>query len=219
MKTNGKKNLITGSVLIALFILWTALIQIVDVRPVGQNETDIGFATFNCWFHHLTGVNMTLYTITDWMGLVPLFICLVFASVGIMQLVARRSLFKVDHDILILGAYYTAVIFCYAIFEIIPINYRPILINGVLEASYPSSTTLLVLGVMPTLMEQMNRRLKKGIMKSMIRIFVLCFSGFMVIGRLICGVHWFTDIIGSVLLCSGLFHIYKVAVWLCYKEK
>jgi len=215
MKTKGKKRLVTGGILIALFVLWTALIQIIDVQPVGQNGTDIGFATFNCWFHKLTGVNMVIYTITDWMGLVPLFVCMIFASVGAIQLLKRRSFFKVDADILILGVYYITVIFCYVLFEIIPINYRPILINGVLEVSYPSSTTLLVMGVMPTLMEQVNRRWKKGVTKYMIQIFVIGFSAFMVFGRMLCGVHWFTDIVGSVLLCAGLFTIYKAAVLRC----
>lgn len=154
MKKNGKKNLLFGVILLATFVIWTALIQIVDVQPLGQNGTNIGFATFNCWFHRLTGVHMTLYTITDWMGLVPIVVCLIFAGIGLVQLIKRRSLFKVDSDIIILGVYYGIVILAYSIFEIIPINYRPILIEGVMEASYPSSTTLLILCVMPTLIEQ-----------------------------------------------------------------
>lgn len=218
MKMKVKKNLIAGIVLLAMFLFWTVLIQIIDVRPVGQNGTDIGFAGFNCWFHELTGVNMTLYTITDWMGLVPLLVCLVFAGVGFVQLIIRRSLFNVDHDILILGVHYIVVMVCYFLFEMVPINYRPILINGVLEASYPSSTTLLVMGVMPTLLEQVNRRWKAGTMKSAIQISVLGFTAFVVIARLICGVHWFTDIVGSVLLCAGLFLLYKAAVLCCKKN-
>ena len=154
MKKNGKKNLLFGVILLATFVIWTALIQIVDVQPLGQNGTNIGFATFNCWFHRLTGVHMTLYTITDWMGLVPIVVCLIFAGIGLVQLIKRRRLFKVDSDIIILGVYYSIVILAYSIFEIIPINYRPILIEGVMEASYPSSTTLLILCVMPTLIEQ-----------------------------------------------------------------
>ena len=219
MKTNEKKKWMTGTMLIIMFLIWTALIQIVDVQAVGQNGTDIGFAAFNCWFHKLTGVNMCLYTITDWMGLVPLLVCMFFACVGFVQLVTRRSLFKVDADILILGVYYMAVIFCYVFFEMVPINYRPILINGVLEASYPSSTTLLVMGVMPTLIELVNRRLKNGMMKRILQIFVVSFSAFMVFGRLICGVHWFTDIFGALLLCAGLFQIYQGAVLLCHKKE
>ena len=124
-----------------------------------------------------------------------------------------------DCDIILLGVYYIIVIFGYLFFEMIPINYRPILIEGFLEASYPSSTTLLVLCVMPTLTEQMNRRSENAAVKRIIKVFVVCFSIFMVLGRLLSGVHWFTDIVGSVMLSVGLFCIYKAVVLLCYKGK
>jgi undecaprenyl-diphosphatase len=190
----------------------------IDVQPVGQNGTEIGFAVFNVGFHEMTGVNMTLYTITDWLGLVPIFICMIFGGVGFIQLIKRKSLFKVDKDIIILGIYYIIVIMAYLIFEMIPINYRPIPIEGVMEASYPSSTTLLVLSVMPTLVEQAGRRLSDDPIKKLITIFVVLFSLFMVIGRLISGVHWFTDIVGSVLLSIGLYYLYKGCVLSCRKE-
>ena len=179
---------------------------------------NIGFATFNCWFHRLTDVHMTIYTITDWLGLVPLVVCLIFAGVGLIQMIKRKSLCKVDVDIIILGVYYVGVILAYSIFEIIPINYRPILIEGVMEASYPSSTTLLVLCVMPTLIEQIQRRLSSVVAKRIITIVAIVFSVFMVIGRLISGVHWFTDIVGGVLLSAGLFNTYKAAVMLSIKK-
>ena len=207
-----KRNLLAGAGLIGAFALWTVLIQRVDVQVVGQNGTKIGFADFNEWFHQLTGVHMTLYTITDWLGLVPIFICLCFGVLGLVQLIKRRSLLSVDPDILLLGIYYVLVIACYLIFEMIPINYRPVLIEGRLEASYPSSTTLLVLSVMPTLMFQANRRVSNAMIRKAVAVFVIAFSAFMVIGRLISGVHWATDIIGSVLLSAGLYMLYRSAV-------
>ena len=219
MKKNGKQVLFLGGIFIIAFAIWTALIQMVDVQPLGQNATNIGFATFNCWFHRLTNVNMTIYTITDWMGLVPVVICLIFAGIGLVQLIKRRSLFRVDADIMILGVYFVIVFLAYAIFEMIPINYRPILIEGSMEASYPSSTTLLVLSVMPVLIEQIQRRFSGIGVKRIITIAAIAFSVFMVTGRLISGVHWFTDIVGGVLLSAGLFKLYKAAVMLALKEK
>ena len=204
-----KRNLLAGVGLIGAFALWTVLIQYVDVQAVGQNGTKIGFADFNVWFHRLTGVHMTIYTITDWLGLAPIFICLCFGALGFVQLVKRRSLLKVDPDILLLGIYYVLVIACYLIFEMIPVNYRPVLIEGRLEASYPSSTTLLVLSVMPTLKYQSDRRIANPMTLKAIVLFVFAFSSFMVMGRLISGVHWATDIIGSVFLSSGLFMVYR----------
>lgn len=209
MKENGKRRLFAGCGWLIVFAVWTALIQIVDVEPVGVKETDIGFATINCWFHQLTGVNMQLYIITDWMGLVPVFICMAFAGVGLGQLVKRRSLFKVDADIIVLGIYYAVVIFSYVLFEMIPINYRPILIDGVMESSYPSSTTLLVLSVMSTLAEQACRRIDRPVLCKTIVVLTMVFSVFMVAGRIFSGVHWITDIIGGVFLSIGLFNLYK----------
>ena len=209
MNRNTKCCLWTGISLLTAFLLWTLLITRVDVQAIGPKGTVVGFATFNLWFHNLTGVHMTLYTITDWLGLVPIVVCLCFAALGAVQLVKRRSLFKVDRDIILLGVYYILVIFCYLFFEMVPINYRPILINGVLEASYPSSTTLLVLSVMPTLKFQIDRRIDKPFARNVTTVFVIAFSMFMVIGRLIAGVHWATDIIGAVLLSFGLFLLYQ----------
>ena len=219
MKENGKRILFLGSIFIVVFIIWTLVIQKVDVQPIGVKGTNIGFATINCWFHKLTGVNMVLYFITDWLGLIPIFVCMIFGGVGAVQLIDRRSLFKVDYDIIILGIYYIIVILGYLIFEMMPINYRPILIEGVMEASYPSSTTLLVLCVMPTLVEQASRRLSNITVKRVVKVLVICFSTFMVLGRLISGVHWITDIIGSIMLSVGLFCIYKAVVLLSYKKQ
>ena len=214
-----KRNLLKGAGLIGAFSLWTVLIQWVDVQAVGQNGTKIGFADFNVWFHQLTGVHMTIYTITDWLGLVPIFIASSFGVLGLVQLIKRRSLLRVDPDILLLGAYYVLVIACYLIFEMIPINYRPVLIEGRMEASYPSSTTLLVLSVMPTLMFQENRRVSNAMIRKAVAVSVIAFSAFMVIGRLISGVHWATDIIGSVLLSAGLYMLYRSVVLYTYRSK
>lgn len=218
MKKNGKRYLLTGSGAITAFALWTALLQMIDVQPLGQKGTNIGFATMNLWFHRQTGVHMALYTITDWLGLVPIFVCFIFGITGLIQLIRRKRFLKVDYDILVLGIYYIIVILCYLIFEMIPINYRPVLIDGFLETSYPSSTTLLVLCVMPTLTEQLNRRIKNVPVKKAVTLITAGFSLFMVMGRLVSGVHWLTDIIGSILLGTGLFSLYKATITLKIKE-
>ncbi len=212
MRMNGKRNLLTGLFWLITFAIWTILIQRIDVQPIGQLESEIGFADLNCWFHDMTGVHMGLYVLTDWLGLVPVFVCLFFAGIGFVQLMKRKHFFKVDYDMIVLGIYYCIVIGCYLIFEWYPINYRPVLIEGRLEASYPSSTTLLVLCVMPTLVEQLNRRLENAAAKKAVRIMAEVFSAGMVAGRLFSGVHWFTDIVGAILFSAGLFCIYKGAV-------
>ena len=111
MKTNRKKTIILGALLIGAFSIWTILIQTIDVQAIGVNETNIGFATFNSWFHSLTGVNMTLYIITDWLGVVPAFIGMYFGLMGLVQWIQRRNILKVDFDIIILGVYYYNIIY------------------------------------------------------------------------------------------------------------
>ena len=110
MKKDGRKLLIAGLIMMAAFVIWTMLIQTVDVRPVGQNGTNIGFSAMNLAFHRLTGVHMLIYNVTDWLGLVPVAVCMVFGVMGLIQLVKRKNLFKVDGDILLLGVYYILVI-------------------------------------------------------------------------------------------------------------
>ena len=213
-----KKIVSAGILLLAAFAVWTFLIQTVDVQQIGPRQSAVGFATVNGWFHRLTNVHWMLYTLTDWLGLVPIVVCLLFACVGFAQLVQRRSLLKVDLDILLLGVYYVLVIFAYLLFEMIPLNYRPVLIEGILEASYPSSTTLLVLSVMPTLHFQAERRLKNSKLRHGIKVLTVLFSVFMVVGRLLSGVHWLTDIVGAILLSGGLFLLYKASVLRFCKE-
>ena len=198
--------------LLTAFVFWTYLVLIVDVQQAGETGTEVGFASINTWFHEWTGVSLKLYAITDWLGLVPVGICLIFGMIGLLQLIKRKGLRNVDADLILLGIYYVVVIFGYLIFEMIPINYRPIFIEGRMEASYPSSTTLLVLSVMPTLLFQVNRRVGNQNVRKIFKVMTMMFSIFMVGGRLFSGVHWLTDIIGSVLLSAGLFYSYEKAV-------
>lgn len=185
MKRNGKKFLVFGIGLVIAFAIWTVLIKTVDVKPVGQNGSSIGFAWLNTKFFAATGVHMTLYTVTDWLGIVPVCACAAFAIIGFCQMIKRKSLLKVDSDIILLGVYYAAVMFFYLIFEMFPVNYRPVLIDGVAEASYPSSTTLLVLSVMPTLSFEAKRRIRNAAAANVIVYLTAAFSAFTVIGRLV----------------------------------
>lgn len=189
---------------LAAFVLWTVAVSFFDVRAIGASGTRVGFATLNGAFHRLTGVHMSLYTLTDLLSLIPLgFVC-AFALLGLSQLIRRKSLLRVDRSLIILGIFYIAVAALFLFFEKCIINYRPILIDGNLEASYPSSTTLLVLTVMPSAIMQLQDRMKNGIFKSFVLVALTAFTVFMVVARLISGVHWLTDIVGGVLLSAAL---------------
>ena len=209
MKKEKIKDLYYALIFISSFVLWTVLVKRVDLAPIGPNGSVVGFSHINKWFHNLTGVNMWLYHVTDWLGLVPVFISFSFAVLGLIQWIKCKNILKVDFSILMLGAFYIVTFAAYLLFEMHPINYRPVLINGYLEASYPSSTTLLVLCVMPTAVMQINCRIKNQAFRKIPSSVLSVFSGFMVIGRLVSGVHWITDIIGSMLFSAGLVLIYR----------
>lgn len=204
-----RKNLYIAVCLLVAFTLWTVLVQFVNVQPIGPNGSKVGFATVNTFVGELIGVHMTLYIITDWLGLVPLILALGFAGLGLAQWMKRKDIRKVDYSILVLGGFYIVVMAVYFLFEVVVINYRPVLIEGFLEASYPSSTTMLVLCVMPTAAMQFNSRIKHMTLRNIIAASIMAFTVFMVIGRLLSGVHWFSDIIGGILLSTGLIQLYK----------
>ena len=208
MEKKNKKRLVLGAGLVVAFVLWTVLVCFVEVRTIGPEGSSVGFATLNGFVHELTGVNWLLYTVTDWLGLVPIAAALGFAILGLVQLIKRKSLWKVDHSILALGVFYIVVMAAYLVFEIVVINYRPTLIEGYLEASYPSSTTMLVMCVMPTAAMQLNARIKNTVFRRCVIITIIVFIAFMVIGRFLSGVHWITDIIGGALFSAGVVTTY-----------
>ena len=204
-----KRNTFLLSItLFAAFVLWTAAVQHLDVRCIGPNGSAVGFAALNGAFHNFTGVHMTLYTVTDWLGLVPVAFGFAFAILGLVQWIRRRSILRVDFSILVLGGFYLAVLAAYLLFESYAVNYRPVLIGGFLEASYPSSTTLLVLCVMGTALRQLHSRIQNRKFRTALSLLIRIFIAFLVVGRLLSGVHWLTDIIGGILLSAALLVLY-----------
>lgn len=212
MKNKNIKKLYLAVIGTLGFILWTVLVKTIDLEPIGPNGSFVGFSAINRWFHNLTGVNMVLYTVTDWLGLVPVAVSFGFAILGLCQWVKRKYILAVDFSILALGVFYILTFAAYLLFEMYPINYRPLLIGGYLEASYPSSTTLLVLCVMPSAVMQFKARIKKKNISTAISIIAYTFSAFMVIGRVLSGVHWITDIIGSLLISISLLLAYDFVI-------
>lgn len=209
MKKEKLKNLYASLISTFAFILWTMALYFIDVKSIGPQNSKVGFATINSFVHNLTGTNMTLYTATDWLGLIPIAVMLGFALLGLAQWIKRKNLKLVDYSIFVLGGFYIAVMAVYILFEFLAVNYRPVLIEGFLEASYPSSTTMLVLCVMPTAIMQFNSRIKSSDLKKFLSVAITVFIIFMVVGRLISGVHWLSDIIGGMLISAGLVFMYR----------
>lgn len=198
-----KKNIITSITMIILAVIYTILVKIIDVAPIGPNNSEVGFSKINGFFHNLLGSNMTIYKITEILGIIPLLMAGIYAIIGLVELIKRKSLNKVDYEIYALAGLYVVVLGLYVFFEKCIINYRPILIDGVLEASYPSSHTLMALCICGSSIIVNKRIFHKKIfnLENKLSIFLMIT---IILGRFISGVHWFSDIIGAIFISLAL---------------
>ena len=202
------KKLTAGAVLLVLFLILIVLIKTVDVQPVGPENSQIGLAAINTSFHNLTGLQMTLYKVTQVTGYLAILSVVIFGLWGVWQLIQRKSIARMDKDILLLGGLYAALAVCYLFFEKCIINYRPVILDEGLEASFPSSHTMLAMCLMLAAMEQVRRRLKDQPLGRILSMVCAVLLAVTVIGRLLSGVHWLTDILGGLLLGGALYLFY-----------
>lgn len=202
----NKKNILICVLLVLISIIYTLLVKYVDTSIIGPNGSVVGFSSLNSFVFNLTGNNMTLYKITEILGIIPILIALMYAIIGLIQVIDRKSL-KVDKELIALGILYIIVILLYVFFEKCIINYRPVLIDGILEASYPSSHTLLSICICGSAL-LINKYLfnNKKIYKY-INIISIISMVLIVLGRLLSGVHWASDIIGSIIISITLLKI------------
>lgn len=207
----NKKNICLSIVLTITSIIYIFLVKNIDVKAIGPKNSSVGFSSINGFFKDLLGSNMTIYKITEVLGIFALLIVGIYGLVGIVQLIKRKSLFKVDKKIIVLGCLYAVVLGMYVLFEKVVINYRPVLIDKVLEASFPSSHTMLAVCVCMSaiIMNKDYIKNKKYLKYTNICIFILMLL--IVLGRFISGVHWFSDIVGGLLISATLLSYFDIA--------
>ena len=205
-----KRKIITAYVSGLLFAMLIILVRFVDVQEIGPEGTRIGLSSLNRFVFETLGVHMIWYEITDWLGIAAIFTAFLFAAAGLVQWIRRRSLWKVDREILALGGLYLIVIGLYALFELVIVYYRPIIMPGSAhpEASFPSSHTMLVCIIMGSAIQLLGKYVKSISLRTVLQIICAVVIGVTVIGRLISGVHWFTDILGGILISVTLLNLY-----------
>ncbi|MEG0284231.1 MAG: phosphatase PAP2 family protein [Erysipelotrichales bacterium] len=213
MQEKAKTHFITGGILLLLFIVFTIVVKNIDVQPIGPQGSSIGLAGINEFFFNLFGEHPFWYKVTDILGKLSMLVAGLFGIFGIVQLIKRKSFFKVDKDIITLAIFYIVILNFYLLFEIVIINYRPVLLDGQLEASYPSSHTMIILCIMYSVLVQAKLRIKDTTKLSIVRIIVILIIVVTIIGRFISGVHWFSDILGGLILGLSLCYMYSGSVY------
>lgn len=209
-----KTKVLASGVCTILFLLLIVLVRTVDVAAIGADGTSIGLSYINGAVHTLFGVSTFWYDVTTILGVVALFVVPVFGLLGLYQLIQRKNLFAVDKEILALGGLYVVMAVVYVFFEKVIVNYRPILMPDAVEAeaSFPSSHTMLICVIMGSAAMLLKKYIQNETLRFVLGMICNIIMAVTVIGRLICGVHWFTDILGGVLISAVLLFLYSAAV-------
>ncbi len=206
----NKKNIIIAIVLTVISVVYTMLVKNVDVREIGPNNSSVGFGAVNESFKNLIGSSNAIYKISELLGYVILLLVIIYGCIGLYQLIKRKNILKVDREIIILGCFYVLMMVVYIFFEKCSINYRPILIDGELEASYPSSHTILSLCVGLSSLIVSQKYFNKKYIKT-INIITIVLMSLVLLTRIISGVHWISDIIGGIIISLTLLSYFKLA--------
>lgn len=207
-----RNDFIMAGVVLLISIIFTILVSTVDVQPSGISGTNLGFSTINHSVFDSIGTNDAIYLATEILGYIFIIPAAFFAVLGIIQLIKRKNLKKVDLHFYALLGLYIAVAATYVFFELVAVNYRPILIDGKAEASYPSSHTMLAITVLLSSFLMICRLVKNRTIKFVaLGVTAVC-SVAMAILRLYSGVHWATDIIGGILISVSLVLIFNAVL-------
>ncbi len=208
------KKMLSAGITAALFVLLLILVRTVNVAAIGPEGTKIGLSDLNRRVSEMIGVNMTWYKVTEITGLIAIATAGIFALTGAVQLVRRRSLMKVDREILAAGGLYAVVLGLYVLFEAVIVNYRPIIMEGDthVEASFPSSHTMLICAVMGSAAMLLPKYIKNTGLCRLLQVICGILIAVTVIGRLLSGVHWLTDILGGVLISVTLLLLFAGAL-------
>lgn len=198
------RRFMTAFYTLVLFIVWTVLVKVVDTAPIGPMETVVGFSSINGAVHEALGTSDLWYRASEILGYLAILLCGVFAIIGLVQLIQRKSLAKVDKRLIAAGVIYVCVIIAYILFDKVVVNYRPVIMPGETapEPSYPSTHAMLGCvgyGVGAILLPDY---LKNPTVSGLVRPLCWILAVLTAVTRLLSGVHWLTDIIGGIILSA-----------------
>ena len=202
-----------------IVVLYIIILKTIDVAPIGPNNTNVGLSHINNWFLQTIGNNDACYKITKYLGILPFLLVGYYGFIGLKQLINKKSINKVDKELLLLGIFYILVGATYIFFEKVIINYRPVLMDGELEASFPSSHTMLAICVCASSLLISKYYIKNENIRKIIDIVTWIVMIILVVGRALSGVHWITDIIGGILVSAFLISLFYSSINTVIKNK
>ena len=136
-----------------------------------------------------------------------------FALAGLTQLIKRKSLKKVDSEILAMIPSLVLMVAIYFVFEKVWIlNYRPVMVNGVAEPSFPSTHTLVAVTVLGMIMLALPKYIKEKKTRTLIDVALLIVMAVMAFSRVASGMHWATDVLGGIVFGIDLVLVYGGAL-------
>lgn len=202
LKLQDKRS--TAVLFTALSLIYTLMVKFINVEAIGPQESSVGFAFINGPVAKALEVSLSWYEVSEVLGYLALGLAALMGVIGLWQWISRKSLLKVDPEILALGILYACTIALYVLFDKVAVNYRPVLENGILEPSYPSSHTMLSLVVFGSALFLIRRYFYRGGVRRTLWIFALALLLLTIVSRLLSGFHWLTDIIGGILVAAML---------------
>jgi undecaprenyl-diphosphatase len=205
-KKDLQGKIISSATNFFVFLCMIFWVKFLDVAAIGPENTSIGFSTINWWLHNLTGVNMTWYKVSNITGYLAIAFALAVWIIAIIQLIKRKSFAKIDKEIAWASILYIVLALVYFFFKVVVINYRPIIMPGDLhvEGSFPSSHTLFAWTIYTSLIFLIKKYVTKKNLKVILEILVWLIIAVTLVGRILSGAHWGTDILGGILIGNAL---------------
>lgn len=206
-----KKTCITMACLfMGLYIVLLVMLYSVDVTFEGVNGSRIGLSGINIPIRDAIGTNMIFYNISKYVGALGIALVGVLAVWFLVRIIREKSLKALTRKEYELGVLYLLTCVLYVVFSKIVINYRPIIKwdeEGP-ESSFPSTHAMIAVVIFGSFCCIAGNYIKNEKLCKLIRILCVILAVLVIVGRMLSGVHWFTDIVGGVLVALSLVFAY-----------
>lgn len=185
---------ILGASFLFLFILLIILLCF-DKAVIAENGYEVGLSHINNLVNYSYKENVDL--MSDLIFYVTFIVVIYAFSIGLYQLIKKKSLYKVDKSIIIFGIALVIAIIVWLLFDkVIELNIRP---THKIEGSFPSTHVMLATFFALSCHGFLCLRDQDKLIKYSSLVLAIIIIVIVTITRVIAGVHYITDV------CGGLF--------------